>query len=241
MLVLILYTDNSLLLIMEVNTKEFVPCRGRTDVDNQLGILHDALTNVMKFYNVNITNTHYVNDAHDTGIQYINHSKHNNVFVAHDVIPLSLAQQVRDFLSAIPFDNDKLVINDTDNQPQDKVFTFVNCKGDPEHGLRIKAAYDNAKAEPVSPKEWVWEHYHPDFWRAIPVTPEAFAGSPILTLISVLERQWYNINMTCIWGDKHTLKELHKATWVVQRITKGKKWVGIMIRLGIARFLLFII
>lgn len=98
----------------------------------------------------------------------------------------------------------------------------MNSEGDPEHGLRIKAAYINSNINPVSVKEWEWEHYHWDFWRAIPITPEAFAGSPVLTLISVLEKQWYNTDMTDIWSNKHTLKGLHKATWVIQRITKGK-------------------
>lgn len=68
----------------------------------------------MKFYNVNISNTHYVNDAHDSSIRYVKHQGHNNVFIANDVVPLSLARQVRNFLSAIPFDESKLVINDTD-------------------------------------------------------------------------------------------------------------------------------
>ena len=52
-------------------TKELVPCRSRADVDNQLGILHDVLGNPMNLYNVNIGNTHYVNDAHDDDISIL--------------------------------------------------------------------------------------------------------------------------------------------------------------------------
>ena len=159
--------------------KKLVPCRCRGDVDNQLGVLHERLADVMKFYNVNISNTHYINDVHDTSIQYVKHQGHNNVFIANDVVPLSLARRVRDFLNAIPFDESKLLINDTDNQPQNKVFSLINPEGDPEHGLGTKTAYINGTVNVTSAKEWEWERYHSNFWRAIPITPEAFAGSQL--------------------------------------------------------------
>lgn len=190
-------------------------CRFRSDVDNQVGNLCYIMTNVMKFYNVDFMAV----EGYDvSGIEFNTYRGADNVLRAADVVPRELAREVRDFLTKIPFDSQRPVIDDGDNQPHDKVRKFINCQGNAEHGLQIKAAYDNRKNEPT---EWTWEHYNSTFWRAMPLTAEAFCGSPIVKLISVLEQKWRNTNMSDVWGDRHTLQGLNKITWVIQRVDRG--------------------
>ena len=74
-------------------------------------------------------------------------------------------------------------------------------------------AYNNKINDP---KQWRWEKYHDDFWRALPLTAEAFYGSPIIKLFDILEEKWYATKI-----NNFDIKKYRKACWVIQRIEKG--------------------
>jgi hypothetical protein len=165
----------------------------RGDVDNQLGHLHGLLRRT-------------VPKQEGFDLQPYN-DKHPNAFIVKNVVPKNLAKEVRRFLNAIPFDNTLQKLDDTTNPSKEVVVRDMN---DAE---KTQRAYSNKVNDH---NKWTWERYHNDFWRALPLTPEAFCGSPIVRLIDLLEEKWYATKINNL-----DIKKYKKATWVIQRIEEG--------------------
>lgn len=163
----------------------------RGDVDNQIGNLHGKLRRIIR--------GGFDLEPFD---EY-----HTTILISNNTIPTELAKKVRDFINNIPFDNEIKILNDTDNQPKD----FVNKSFDDIN--EIKLAYEKKKFDPT---EWAWEKYNADFWRALPLTCEAFFGSPIIELFDLLEEKWYRTKIP-----NFDISNYAKVTWVIQRIQKG--------------------
>lgn len=187
---------------------EWPKYRSAGHVDNQIGHVHNNLRCVIpKGHGFNVT-------------QY--DATHPNVFIVKDAVSRELAERVRKFVQEIPFDSMKPVMNDIDNLPKEDVYkAFL----DPN---RIVDAYHNRKDDP---KGWNWERYAVDFWRAAPLSAEAFCGSPLIELIDVLEERWRATDMTKLWGSSLTPSKTEaspfpvghftKLTWVVQKMEPG--------------------
>lgn len=162
-------------------------------VDNQIGQLHNKLRNVITL------KSGFELKPYD--------SIHQNVFTVENAIPLELSRRARDFLNNIPFDNTIKKLDDETNPPKDTIHKLFNDAN------KIRESYNNKKSNPL---EWTWERYHDDFWRALPLSGEAFCGSPLIELIDVLEEKWYATKMP-----NFNINKYRKATWVIQRIEKG--------------------
>ena len=165
------------------------------DVDNQLGHLHNKLRNHI---------------PSKPGFQLNPHNdKHPNMFVESDVVPKKLAKRVRKFINQIPFDDNRIPqLDDITNPSRDSVYNELDDKN------RTMEAYKN---KIYDPNQWIYERYHVNFFRALPLTLEAFLGSPLIELFDVLEEKWHNT----FTNNVVRTKGHRKITWVIQRIEKG--------------------
>lgn len=173
--------------------KNFPQYKIKGDIDNQIGHLHNKL----QYY-----------DPYKKGFEMKLHDEtYQNVFITKDIIPKKLAEKVRKFINDIPFDNTLKILNDDNNQPRESISKSLNDSD------KIKIAYENKR---YNPHDWIWEKYDNDFWRVLPLSLEAFCGSPIIKLIEILERRWYQTKI-----NNFDITKYRKATWVIQRIEKG--------------------
>jgi hypothetical protein len=135
----------------------------------------------------------------------------SNVYISYDVLNDSYARNVRKFIYNVPFDSNKEIINDQNNLPLSNVYhtnqsLILNC-------------FENSS---IDPNDWVWEKFSYCLWRLAPKTLNAFLGSPIPNLITLLEK---TIRSKEYFGNI-AYENLKKGTWVIQRIQKGQN-VGI--------------
>lgn len=155
------------------------------DVNNQLGELYCLLRRYIPI-KLNITER-----LHNT--PYI-----NNIYHYTNAVPNELAIKCRQFLNDIPFNMGRPLFNDIINPPNKNVY-YDLCDRYLTTEAVINATY--------SPENWTWEKYNHAFFRASPLTKEAFVGSPIIELFDYLTHL-FNL-------------KLRVATWVIQRIPKG--------------------
>lgn len=194
---------------------EFPSYRVTGTVDNQLGHIHSNLR-VLIPKGIGFEITPY-------------QTEYPIAYIVRDVIPLELARKARNFLSEIPFDSTLPELNDTDNPPREKIFKEAGQLD------KIFTAYRNRK---YAPSEWTWEKYHSTFWRAAPLTSEAYWGSPLIELIDHLEERWRATDTSKLWGlmpitltnpagsvdvqiNPFGFRFMRKLTWVVQRVATG--------------------
>jgi hypothetical protein len=169
------------------------------NVNNHLGYLHKKFMNNWNPKKI-VTKS----------IKLENYNTLPNVFIGYNVIPYDMANEVRNFIYSVKFDNTLEVLNDVTNKPKDSAH-FVN----PSSILDI---YENRTSDT---KEWIWEHYNYAFWRLTPLSLNAFMGSPIASFITVLENAIRATKFCDI-----DFSKLNKGTWVIQRIEKGNE-IGI--------------
>lgn len=170
--------------------KDYPEYKVNGQVDNQLGALHSRF----RYYN-----------PYRKGFELkLIDSDYQTAFIIEDVVPRNLAEEVRKFINEIPFDNTIKILADVINPPKDLVYKSLDDTN------KIKRAYDNKK---YAPNEWTWEKYDNDFWRTLPLSTEAFIGSPIIELFDMLETRWYQTKI-----DNFDIAKYRKATWVIQRI-----------------------
>ena len=63
------------------------------------------------------------------------------------------------------------------------------------------------------PNQWMWEKYHDEIYRVIPLTLNSFCSSPFIELINILEQKWINTQFY-----DFDFNKLIKGSWVIQRI-----------------------
>lgn len=131
-----------------------------------------------------------------------------NIFMIDNVLDIQFSIKLRLFLQEIPFDINKPIINDVDNLPLSNVYHT-------NQNLILKSYYNNT--EDVN--EWLWEHYSYCFWRLAPKSLEAFLGSPIPRLITILERTIRSFDQI----DGIKTSNLKKGTWVIQRMAQNQQ------------------
>lgn len=167
--------------------------RIRGNVNNQLGYIHSIFKD-------------YLSVKKDIdSLQFELRNEKPNIYISHNVLPIELARKAREFAQQIPFDN---VNNDDIYIPKDNIFE-ESC------GSFLRKCKESS--DTVVPKQWIWERYHKEFYRATPLDLSVFINSPIFELIDLLESKWkkhlfelYGINMA-----------LKKNVWVLQRTPKG--------------------
>ncbi len=123
----------------------------------------------------------------------------NNIYYYENVVPEKLAKKCRQFLNDISFINRPL-LNDIINPPNYNVYCDLK-----DHYLATEAILNATD----SPKDWIWERYHTEFYRASPLTKEAFAGSPIVELFDYLSTKFITV--------------LERSVWVIQLVPKGNE------------------
>ncbi len=129
-----------------------------------------------------------------------------DIWISKNVVPKKLAKKVRRFCQNIAMD-DSPVLNDTDNQPRDKVF---------KQSLETNQIVEAFKNKINDSKQWIWEKYYETFYRATPLSLKAFIGSPIYTLIEYLDKR---LSIMQMGGAQ--FKKLQRHTWVIQKVPDG--------------------
>ena len=167
-----------------------IDCRSRGDIDNQLGYLHTHLRGY-KWPDVDRL-------KRLRGFTMEPLENYPYVFKIENVLDDELARKVRAFVNEIPFDDNLEVINNTDNPPKNNVVAHT--------------VFDQ---EINDPTQWMWEKYHWDFYRAVPLSFNSFAGSPLIELMDVLRTRWQYARLGT------NINQCHIATWVLQWVPKG--------------------
>src|SRR4029078_7259485 len=171
---------------------DYVPYyRVASCVNNQLGSLH----NLLMFYRPWV--------QHLNVEPFKDEPCSNNIYHYDNVVPLPLAQKCRQFLNDIIFDPNKPLMNDITNLPNDNVYNDLRDRYLATEAV-LNATYD--------PLKWVWEKYNFHFFRASPLTKEAFVGSPIVELLDYLRHKFYYTK---------DFKKYNVETWVIQLIPVG--------------------
>lgn len=170
--------------------------RSTIDVNNQLATISNAIEKLRP---------NPIKDA--TPFDFKKYG--NDIYVADNCVPIELAERVRDFLQDIYCDPRTKPLNDEDNQPKCNVFDDVNDM------TQLKLAFEN----PISDsKLWTYENYctYPlnSIWRILPLTLNAFIGSPIIELINTIEAKW----LATKFANWNTL---YKSCWVLQMIPQN--------------------
>lgn len=182
------------------DVKPLIPSyRFRSDVDNQLAMLHNG---IRSHFHTEIWNRKY-QTMHPLKLKVLDEKLKYPVLYQENIVPIKLARQARKFARAIPFDLSTPQLNDTDNPPREDIYNKIRNKD------LVRAALDHPSN---NPKNWIWENYACDIWRAVPLTLEDFCGSPIYELIRTLEARWWH------WLPN---KSLRPMTWVLQRVPTG--------------------
>jgi hypothetical protein len=189
--------------------------RAAGDVDNQLGHIHNNLRSLIpKGIGFDIT---------------LYQDGYPNAYIVKDVVPRELAERARRFLTEIPFDSTCPELNDTDNPPKRVVY---------KEAMQLDKIFKAYETKRYAPGEWTWEKYHSEFWRAAPLTSEAYWGSPVIELIDCLEERWRATDTSKLWGlmpvtltgptgpveleiNPFGFRHMRKMTWVIQQVAKG--------------------
>lgn len=166
--------------------KRSVKARTGGDLNNQLGIF----LRVLNFP-----------PAELSGFDFVPSYGLKSVYQVHNVVPIDLAQQVREFVNNIALDLTLPPCDDYHNQPKRNI-----CQ-DPNND-KIRQAYENRNDDV---KNWIWERYHFDFYRACPLTLEALYGSVILELYRYFVDKWGNSVINGI-----EVKDLKLTDFVIQ-------------------------
>ena len=166
-------------------------------VNNHLGYLHNLFRQAIPLSKSDVKGFN------------LNKNKVNNntILYGSNIISTDLAEKVRDFLQKIPIDKTIKEFDDVDILPKDNIYkSFLDVNN-------IRLAYENRICDPT---KWMWERYFPSFWRACPLTSEAFLGSPIIELFDVMEEKFYATQF-----DDCDITKYRKATLVIQMMEQN--------------------
>lgn len=180
---------------MNTTNKGWQECQLSSLVNNQMGVLHNYVTNETR------QDLSHIKQIQP--VKLIQNITLPNLFIAQNVMEIEFIKYVRQFINQVVFDKIKPIINDFNNLPLSNAWS-VNDFND----------LNNIRS---TSNDWIWEHYSHAFWRLTPKTLNAFVNSPVFQLITVLEDSIRRIKTF----DGIELSSLKKGTWVIQRMEQG--------------------
>lgn len=179
-------------------------CLTTVQVNNHLGYLHNKFT--LGWIPSTFSSTFPLSQIQMYLSELPYHDLLPNIRIVKNAVPQHLADELRNFVSNVPLNVNRKLLNDTDNKPLDSAY-FTDQR-------IILQTYEKRICDP---SKWIWEHYNHGIWRLSPPDLAHFLGSPIPGFFTFLE----NMLLDTI---RHNMgySNLQKGTWVIQRVAKGE-------------------